>query len=351
MRIGRWNIEFYNTRKHQPVIYGIDHLAGWQRDCRPFARSDIQAALMMITNRLQNIYFSSDKDFQVLTSLFEFLKANALRLLLSLFYDGTVELSIADPFNVKFVTDGERIKDERHIVRIYDNIYKATGKTQAQNLAPQIELLNVTNDSDLNLIMNYGAMGILSPENSSRTDGYLDEQQVTEIQDDYRTKYGVRFGKWALLITRTPVKFQRIDLPIAELELSAKRKDAIACILQYLNIPKELHAMFESAKYANRNEAELDIYTNCITSWANKFIEIAQMCYSQIALYNNLGITYPQDVELWFDIIGVPALNEKQYIEKQRVREELQMWQELKVAMPEKADVCNMRIENLIEQL
>lgn len=353
MRIFGWNIEFYNPRRHAPVIYGVDHFATGDRVCRPFAAADIQAVLMMITNRMRNVVYQSDPEFIVVGELFKFLSKNALAILLKFFYDGEVVLDISNPYKPRFIEDVEHRKEvnERDLVVVLDEVYKTTCKTRAQVLAPQIELLNVVNDSDLNLIMNYGAMGILSPENSARTDGYLDDDQVAEIQKDYREKYGVRFGRWALLITRNPVKFQRIDLPIKELELNEKRKMALADILQYMNVPKELHAFFDSAKYTNRNEAELDMYGNTVTAWAWVFVEIARRCYERIRLNDREGVGYPAAIEMWFDIVGVPALQEAQQKEKEKAREELKMWQELKAQMPEKADEINQRIEAIIENL
>lgn len=357
MRIGRWNIEFYNARKHAPRFYGIDYFATGERYCRPFAEADVQSIVMMITNRMRNVVWHAKVEYQATDAIFEMLKRDALAIMLRFFYDGEVVVDVHNAFDPIVV--GERCEvdelrrydAERDFVRILDDINRTTGKTRASTLAPQIEFLNAVNDSDLNLIMNYGAMGILSPENSALTDGYLDEDQMKEIHEDYTKKYGVRLGRWALLITKMPVKFQRIDLPIKELELNEKRKAAIAEIMQYMNIPKELHAMFESAKYANRNEAELDMYGNTVTAWADIFTEIAKRCYERIRINDTKDIKYVADNEFWFDIVGVPALQEAQRKEKEKAREELKMWQELKQAMPDRADEINKRIDNLIENL
>lgn len=356
MRIGNLYFGFYNVRRHRPVVYGFDHFGGWDRVCRPFAEADIQSVLMMISNRMRNVVWSAQPDFEVLDKMFEFCHKNALAILLKMFYDGMVVLDVSEPFRPRFADECDREHwnerfDERKMVCFMDEVYRTTGKTRAETLRPHIDMLNTVNDSDLNLILNYGAMGVLSPENSARTDGYLDDDEVKKIQEDYRSKYGIRFGKWALLITRTPVKFQRIDLPIKELELTEKRKGAIAELLQYMNIPKELHAMFESAKYANRNEAELDMYGNCVTSWAWVFTELIRKYYNKVRMTETRGIDYPADVEIWFDIVGVPALQEEQWNEKAKAREELSMWLEMRGVMPEKADTINERIEHLIETL
>lgn len=350
MRIGRLNIEFYNPRRYSK--WDAVETFGGERTFRPFAYADVQSILMMITNRLANVEFHSDIEFDVVRKWADFLKDNALLIVSRLFYDGSVSVDVSKPFNPRFIIcDDKRELSPRYVVTIFDDIYKTDGRTRSRILAPQLELLDAVNDSDLNLIINYGAMGVLSPENSARVDGYLDDEQRKEMQNEYRKRFGLRFGKWALMITRTPVKFQPIELPIAALQLEEKRKSAIAEILQYLNVPKELHAMFESAKYANRNEAELDMYGNTVSKWASVFVRFLADIYQRIRMNDDSGVGYPASNEFWFDIVGVPALQEKQWQEKQKAREELKMWQELRADMPERADDIEKRINDLIEQL
>lgn len=352
MKIGPFTFEFYNPRKHRPVVYGIDHLSFRDGECRPFAYADITAVLRMVTDRLRNCEFHSEIDYECCEALFAFLKDNRLVILQRFFYDGLVRVDVSNPFLPCF--DGQRDRDrdgdDLDVVTIYDDIYRTTGKTMSEILRPQVDLLDTVNNADLNLLKNYGAMGLLSPENSQHTDGYLDDEQVAKIQEEYRRNYGVTFGRWGLLITRNPVKFQPVTLPINALQLIEKRKVAIASVLQFLNVPKELHVLFESAKYANRNEAELDMYGNCVSAWAEKYTDIARRCYQRIRRLDR-EIGYAADNEMWFDFVGVPALQEAQLKEREKAREEMQMWREMLATMPEKADYINKRIDDLIESL
>lgn len=350
-----YHFEFYNVRRHAPMLYGFDHFGWGARDCRPFAYCDLISAIKMITDRMRNAEFNAAVDgspieFAATEKLAEFVKENRLSIILSLFNEGYVSIDVRDRYEPHFAGECERDYDGRGIVTVLDDIYRSTGKTMRETLQPHLDMLNTVNDSDLNLILNYGAMGILSPENSANTDGYLSDDGRKELQNEYQKNYGVKFGKWAVLITRQPVKFQRIDLPIKELELNEKRKAAMASVLQFLNIPKELHAMFESAKYANRNEAELDMYSNCVSAWCQKFCDIEDACYTEIRRADRV-VGYPANVDFYFDFAGVYALQEAQYKEKVKAREELQMWRELRAEMPEKSDVIDKRIDDLIESL
>jgi hypothetical protein len=355
-KIGKYNFEFYNVRKHAPVVAGIDWLEwGGTRGVRPFAECDLMSAEKMITDRMAHVVYHSEIEFQTIDALFRLITENRLFILRQFMEEGRVGFDISDPFR-PWVVGMQGCEDRRYdprdceVVWIVDDVYKAAGKTRLQFLRSHLDMLDTVNDSDLNLIYNYGAMGILSPENSARTDGYLDDEGREEIQKEYHKRYGVRFGRWAMLITKQPVKFQRIDLPIKELELNDKRKAAMASVLQFMNIPKELHAYFDNATYANRNEAELDMYTNCVSAWAALFTESAHRCYEQIRI-NSKKIQYPAKNDFWFDIVGVPALQEAQQKEKEKAREELKMWRELRTEMPEKSELIDKRINDLIESL
>lgn len=356
-RLFGYNFEFYNVRRHAPVISGFDHLAWPDRDCRPFAYCDLLSAVKMITDRMRNAEFNAVVDgtaieFAVTEKLADFVKDNRLRIITSLFNEGAVTIDVRDQYEPRFLGDEDLGRDYEGtgIVTVLDDIYRSTGKTMRETLRPHLDMLNTVNDSDLNLILNYGAMGILSPENSANSDGVMSDESKQKLQDEYQQRYGARFGRWAVLITRQPVKFQRIELPIKELELNEKRKAAMASVLQFLNIPKELHAMFESAKYANRNEAELDMYSNCVSAWCEKFCEIEDRCYTEIRKNDDV-VGYPAGVDFYFDFAGVYALQEAQYEEKKKAREELAMWREMRAEMPEKADAIDKRIDDLIESL
>ena len=346
MRIGNFNFEFYKVRKHND-LGGISGLFDSARDFRPFARADVQSIFMMIAYRLANVVYHAKIEYPFTNTVINFIRENYLILLNKCFYEGAISLNMK---KLGLESVGSEDWGEGDNVTMLDDVYRATGRTRAQILSPHLELLDAVNDSDLNLIMNYGAMGILSPENSSRSDGYLDDTEIDKLHSEYQKKYGIRFGKWALMITRQPMKFQGINLPIGELELSAKRRDALASIMQALSVPSELHALFENAKYQNRNEAELDMYGTTITYWATFFIKFIEKCYRWEAKHDEKGIGYLGN-EFWFDIVNVPALAEANFRNIERAEAEVEMWQKMKAASPEKASYCDDRIAQLIDSL
>lgn len=354
-KIFNWNFAFYNARTHRPSwnlddfdFFGINN----DISCIAFAATDILGILQMVSNRMSNVVYHSEIEYLKVNKLFEFVQKNTLKILCKLFFDGYFVYDIKE--NRFADVDEDRINEYRkceNFVLFVDPFYRATNKTQKHALMPYIDMLDVVNNADLNLLKNYGAMGVLSPESSQFQDGVFDDKAREELQKDYNQSHGITFGKWALLITKKPVKFSPITLPIKELEIADKRKTAIAEILQFENIPKELHALFESAKYANRNEAELDMYGNKITATANMMLDFINKVYDRMKRKKINGQTIYLDNEFWFDIVNVPALQEAQRTEREAAREELRFWQEMKVAMPDNETEIEQRIEDLLNRI
>ena len=340
MRIFNYNFEFYRVRKHNGG--GISGFLGGDRSFRPFADADVLSVLSMISNRLYNVVFKYERNNITMARLAAKLHENCAAIVQHLFFEGSVSYDI---INGCFTFENvERLHnvEEKNIVAIVDDVFFNTGKTKAETLRPYIDLLNCVNDSDLNLIMNYGAMGVVSPENSSRADGYLDDKEVERIEGDYYKKFGARFGKWALMITRNPVKYQKIDLPIAELQLGERRKTAIAAILQFLDVPKELHSLFENAKYANRNEAELEFYGSTISRYAELCCELLRKVWNTISFSKN---------DVWFDFVNVPSLQSAKHREMLAANEELEVLKKLKEEIPDRAEEIDKRINDLFDRL
>lgn len=354
-----YTFEFYRPVVHREGIYGLDFHGIGGRDCLPFADGEVKSVLMMITNRMANAeWHAAEGDpsegrggLLAVSDLFAMVERYSLLIVWRMFKDGFCDFDaytllpcgVEDRRAEVLPEEWRGVKDR--VVRVHDDVYINTSKTRAQLLAPALAMLDTVNNSDLNLIDNYGAMGVLSPENSTVSDGYVDDDQYKEIQDEYHKVHGVKFGKWALMITRRAVKYQPIRLPIAELDLQGKRKAAVASILQALDIPKELHALFESAKFLNMQEAERSMYSSCVTHWCDVMVRVMRDLYERHRLY--AATRYP-DNEFWYDFVGVPALQESQAAEAKRTQETVDWLLGMLEKWPEQREYITKRINDLI---
>lgn len=319
-----------------------------------FATAEIYTIFELINARLKNAEFQAKTKFIATQQIFDFVIENQKALLINLFKHGFLIIN-SDDFTIRNDAYMSRMNDAIEIelaeneVFIPSETFGFSGQSDYQVLKNKIDYLNTVSNSDWALIENYGAMGIISPEGKGVTGDSLsfDPDDRKRLQDDYDRHFGLKFGKWKLIISNSSIKFQRIHLPIKELELLEKKKQAILEICAYMNFPKELHPYFESSKYKNLEEAEVQCYTNCIQSNAKILIKVIESIYvskrkSEKALREN---------EFWFDFNNVYSLENAKHQQVLRIEKELEFWQKIKETEPHKLAVAQERIDNLIENL
>jgi len=159
---------------------------------------------------------------------------------------------------------------------VYSDTFKIFEKTDfdtCRDLYLHIDnLLNAINATTENL----GAMGILSPEVTAGVMAKLGDPEKERIQKEWRERYGLKVGKWSIMISNTPTRFQQINLPIKDLELQEKLKNAIQLLAGYHEIPYELIATSGQSTFANRFEARNgELLGLTCTSYANKLFDLA----------------------------------------------------------------------------
>ena len=317
-----------------------------------FAKSDLLDCFKKISNRLGNAEFLAKVEFIATKQIFDFLKANRLQIIQRLFFDSFVivdcqKLEIVQKAQKTVSLDKLLFNLKENEVVVCSETMLATGNSDFFYLKDKLTFLNSLNSSDFNLIENYGAMGIVSPEQGDIQGQELDDEAIADLQTRYQKSYGISVGKWSLMFVPRPTKYTKIDLPIAQLQLSEKRLYVLKSLYSFFDIPKELSVYFENTKYANRNEAELDFYSNTITTWANIFLKIAYEIYNK----KRKTESYLLENEFWFDFRGVLALEDKKLVQRQSAREEFKFWKEVLTSMPEHSETANKRINDLIESL
>lgn len=324
-------LDFLRPRKWRYVC-DLD-IIGPQFQTYPFARADIDSLLNMIVSRLSNATFHASNESIYFNRCVEYLKRHSFVILKELFENGSYDI---------------RIDVDEPVTHVISPYTLETGDTMENTLRPYLRLLDVIMNATLNLTENYGALGILSPTNSSLSDGFIDADTRKELQEEYNKAHGITLGKWNLLITKQDVKFQPINLPIEALKLSDRRKDALSSILQFLNIPKELHSAFENSKYANRAEAERDCYNNCIATWAQFFCKVLERLYAVHPKPNSM----PRSIDVWFEFENVSALSEQKQTDMETLIKNYEFWDRLSDNLDtEISGMAQKRIKEILEQL
>ena len=335
-----FSVDYYNTRKERLL----------------FSQSEILDCQKQITDRLGNVSFFSKVEYAETKKIFDFLQDNRLQIVKRLFYDGYI---VIDAKKLEFAdltgrtishTYGDRLQiplEDTECAYVSET-FESTGLSDYHFLKDKIRFLDAVNSSDFNLIENYGAMGIVSPEtDGSMAGAEFTEDDVKDLQERYQKHYGISVGKWSLMFVPRPTKYSPIQLPIAALQLSEKRKYAIQCIYSALGIPKEIGVYFDNSTYENRRQAELDFYNGTISKWANTFVKIAEVIYQKdMELYSE----YLKN-EFWFRFVDVAVLQEANKLQKETATIEIDFWEGIISKYPEYAETAKKNIKDLIESL
>lgn len=334
-----------------------------------FSGSEILDALRMISDRLSAVRFTAKTRFIFTDQLIEFIRSYTLELLRRLFYEGYVIIETGTPppppdgsvpvhtSPIRFVTGHEgrspmRVSDTLTVdlpegqILMLSACMQSTGHTDAYFLRDKLEFLNTINASDLNLIKNYGALGIISPETDNSVAGnFFDEEDIKTMQESYRRMYAP--SRWSMFFAPRPTRFSAITLPIDALHLSEKRLYCLQAIYTALGIPKELSTYFENAKYENRNAAELDFYNSTIRTHAEFCLKIIKKIYEN----ERRRRTYLPQNEFWFDFADIPAFAEKRRELVAADMELYRFWQEVSETNSENSETARIRMKEIIENL
>lgn len=302
MRIGKFNISIIKNDNAQSVVSGnsralivgnsfgnLNLLTNYK-----FADVILFQIIKKITTAMSGVVWNfSGTDNLVLGLRLKILFEKKFSLIYKkMFFDGVAVFAVNYETNdvILLETSDYNLRDGKievksqlnnyRIFTLYSDTFSIFGKTDyytCKDLFLHIDnLLNAINATTENL----GAMGVLSPETTAGVMSKLGDKEKEAIQKDWRENYGLKIGKWSIMISNTPTKFQQINLPIKDLELSAKLKDAIQILAGYLEVPYELIATSANSTYANRFDArDGELLGMTCTSYANKLFDLANEIY------------------------------------------------------------------------
>ena len=166
-------------------------------------------------------------------------------------------------------------KDEAEglVVPITSNEARWGMGSKYRMLRPLLDSLNVRMNAYLSITEGLGALGILSPDTSGGSLVNYSKDEREQVQRDYLQTHGVTRGKWKMLITPKPVKYQPINLPIKDLELREGIDHDIMMIAGYMRVPRELLPISGDATYANRHEAMQELRTVVVPDVCNNIYD------------------------------------------------------------------------------
>lgn len=139
-------------------------------------------------------------------------------------------------------------------------------KSRVDSLRKPIENIVGSLESRNHIITKRGADIIMSPEKSNDSAGLavvMDSNEVKRIQDDY-SKYGQLKGQFHTLVSKVPLKAQKIGMNVSEMGLFDGENADHRAIAQQYNVPIPLLALPDTTKYSTYLEAKSEFYQDAI---------------------------------------------------------------------------------------
>ena len=316
----------------------------WTTWALPFATIAEQTALTQIFSRVEKAKFKTmqtktdgTKPEQSVLDLINFVEANATQILFYLYKNGWVVINYKDLTICENQSDLKKLRKNTTV--FYSDTYNKLKRSDSAILKPLLRKIDTLENADSSLIENYGAMGIISP----RSEKIRDTTREI-IQRDYAENYGITFGKWKMIIADEPLDFTQVRLPIRDLQIREKSRDANLKLIAYFDIPKDLHPLFENATYQNARDKEVQFYSNIVSTYADKLLKILDY----------LAILNGKILEFWYDFENVYSLESRKYLTVQRTREEWTFWNQV-IASEHTTEAqvayAKTRIQQLLETL
>jgi Phage portal protein len=143
------------------------------------------------------------------------------------------------------------------------------------------------------IIESRGALGILSNVNAGNNNIVpLSPDEKSELQNDYKSSYGLRKGASQIIITNANLQFQKLSLPIKELMLLELLESDIKSLCYALSFPFNLTPYGAETTFDNQERAEKRLYNNTIIPKANNFIEQLNDCLGMDSTNVKYNIDY-----------------------------------------------------------
>ena len=163
-------------------------------------------------------------------------------------------------------TQGQKtILSADEIIHLADNqIYqdskggkKFECKSKLKSLKTPLDNMIAAYESRGVLIRNRGALGILTNDTKDVAGVIdIDEDEKIDIQNEYRSNYGIGSDQWNIIITNASLKWQQMALDVDKLKLFEEIKEDYIKIAVSYNYPPELLPSSGSPNLFGDNKAQ-----------------------------------------------------------------------------------------------
>lgn len=148
------------------------------------------------------------------------------------------------------------------------DFYRGTSKLDA--LQPAIENIRAAYEARNVLIVNRGAIGILSNAAKDGIGGVapMNKTEKEKVQQEF-SKYGLTKNKWQVIITNLALSWQQMAIDVDKLKLFEECREDTLKICDSYGTPYEMLSSIRNTTFDNKKEAQRQWYRDTIIPEAN----------------------------------------------------------------------------------
>jgi hypothetical protein len=219
----------------------------------------------------------------------ESLQRNLTKIYFALHDSGQCFIKLDDEGNVKDVN--KSIGN----IKVVDPAYTISKITQRHAAEQQLRMYGLVTNVSYSVLDERGMFGVFSPEKGE----IIKESQTKKMYDAFKTIFGAKKHQRKFAITEIPMKYSGVSMPIAELQLLEKEKNAVSNVARIFGIQEDM--ILSGSTFDNKENAIIQTYTDfkgMIYDWITQIEDEKLASFRSVDGYE---ITFP----------GVPQMNQQ----------------------------------------
>ena len=180
-------------------------------------------------------------------------------------------------------------------IKVVDPAYTISKITQKHAAEQQLRMYGLVNNVSYSVLDERGMFGVFSPEKGE----IIKESQTKKMYDAFKTIFGAKKHQRKFAITEIPMKYSGVSMPIAELQLLEKEKNAVSNVARIFGIQEDM--ILSGSTFDNKENAIIQTYTDfkgMIYDWITQIEDEKLASFRSVDGYE---ITFP----------GVPQMNQQ----------------------------------------
>lgn len=178
------------------------------------------------------------------------------------------------------------INQTQGYVKLVDKAWLISKSTQKVAVKKAMEYYGIVFNSNFSIVDERGVFGVFSPQKDTQ----VKTSQIEKLYDSLKYIFGGKKGQRKFAITEVPMTYSGVSIPVKELELDQKLKDATAMVARLYGISTDM--ILGGSTFENKENAIIQTYTE-FGGWIYGIITQIEKELSTFRIAEDYTVTFP----------------------------------------------------------